>query len=97
MDTLAGLNASMRHARPLELKVRNPADGIQNKLEALDQVTSVQACGRDFFVIESEPDVHLQDEVARLALDQHCRTLAKWRPLGLIRNCEPFSFTAKLK
>lgn len=70
MDTLDGLNASMRHARRLELKVRNPADGIQNKLEALDKVTSVQTRGRDFFVIESEPDVHLQDVVARLALDQ---------------------------
>ena len=70
MDTLDGLNASMRHARRLELKVRNPADGIQNKLEALDKVTSVQTRGRDFFVIESDPDVHLQDAVARLALDQ---------------------------
>jgi gliding motility-associated transport system ATP-binding protein len=71
MDTLDGLNASMRHARRLELKVRHPADGIQNKLEALDKVTSVQTRGRDFFVIESAPDVHLQDAVARLALDQH--------------------------
>ncbi|MDH5458238.1 MAG: ABC transporter ATP-binding protein [Nitrospinota bacterium] len=70
MDTLDGLNASMRHVRRLELKVRHPADGIQNKLEALDKVLSVQARGQDFFVIESEPDVHLQDEVARLALDQ---------------------------
>jgi len=70
MDTLDGLNASMRHARRLELKVRNPADGIQSKLEALDKVLLVQTRGRDLFVIESEPDAHLQDEVARLALDQ---------------------------
>ncbi len=70
MDTLDGLNASMRHARRLELKVRHPSDGIQNKLEGLDKVLSVQTRGRDFFVIESESDVHLQDEVARLALDQ---------------------------
>ncbi len=70
MDTLEGLNASMRHACRLELKVRNPVDGIQNKLEALDKVTSVQTRGRNLFVIESEPDVHVQDEVARLALDQ---------------------------
>jgi len=70
MDTLDGLNASMRHARRLELKVRLPADGIQGKLEGLDQVLSVQTHGRNLFVIESEPDVHLQDEVARLALDQ---------------------------
>jgi len=70
MDTLAGFNASMGHDNRLELKVRNPADGIQNKLEALDKVLSVQARGRDLFVIESEPDMHLQDEVARLALDQ---------------------------
>jgi len=70
MDTLDGLNASMRHARRLELKVRNPADGIQKKLEALDKVNSVQARGRDLFVIESDSDEHLQDAVARLALDQ---------------------------
>ena len=70
MDTLDGLNASMRHARRLELKVRHPVDGIQNKLEELDKALSVQTRDRDLFVIESEPDVHLQDEVARLALDQ---------------------------
>jgi ABC-2 type transport system ATP-binding protein len=70
MNTLDGLNASMGHDHRLELKVRNPVDGIQNKLEALDKVTSVQTRGRDLFVIESEPEVHLQDAVARLALDQ---------------------------
>ncbi len=70
MDSLDGLNASMRHARRLELKVRHPADGIQGKLEGLDRVLSVQTRGQNLFVIESEPDVHLQDEVARLALDQ---------------------------
>ena len=70
MDTLDGLNASMRNSRRLELKVRHPADGIQDKLEGLDKVLSVQTRGQDLFVIESEPDTHLQDEVARLALDQ---------------------------
>jgi ABC-2 type transport system ATP-binding protein len=70
MDTLAGLNASMRHARRLELKVRHPTNGIQTKLEKLDNVLSVQARGNDLFVIDCEPEAHLQDEVARLALDQ---------------------------
>jgi ABC-2 type transport system ATP-binding protein len=70
MDTLDGLNASMRHSRRLELKVRQPADGIQAKLEGLGRVISVQERGQDLFVIESEPDAHLQDEVARMALDQ---------------------------
>ena len=70
MDSLDGLNASMRNANRLELKVRHPADGIQSRLEALDKVLSVQTRGRDFFVIESAPDAPLQDEVARLALDQ---------------------------
>lgn len=70
MDTLDGLNASMRHSRRLELKVRHSTDGIQGKLEGLHQVLSVQTRGQNLFVIESEPDVHLQDEVARLALDQ---------------------------
>ncbi|MEE8205373.1 MAG: ATP-binding cassette domain-containing protein, partial [Nitrospinaceae bacterium] len=70
MDSLEGLNASMRHTRQLELKVRHPANGIQHKLEALDKVISVQTRGRDLFVIECKPDAHLQDEVARLALDQ---------------------------
>ena len=70
MDTLAGLDASIGHDNRLELKVRHPADEIQSKLEALDNVISVQARGRNLFVIESSPDAHLQDEVARLALDQ---------------------------
>ena len=70
MDTLDGLNASMRNSRRLELRVRHPADGIQNKLETLDKVLSVQTRGQDLFVIESESDTYLQDEVARLALDQ---------------------------
>jgi len=70
MDTLAGLDASIGHENRLELKVRHPAEGIQSKLEALDKVRSVQTRGRNLFVIESEPDANLQDEVARLALDQ---------------------------
>ena len=70
MDTLDGLNASMRHSRRLELKVRHSTDGIQGKLEGLHQVLSVQTRGQNLVVIESKPDVQLQDEVARLALDQ---------------------------
>ena len=70
MDTLDGLNASMRNVSRLELRVRHPASGIQSKLEELENVLSVQTRGRDLFVIESAPDAHLQDEVARLALDQ---------------------------
>ena len=70
MDTLDGLNASMRHARRLELKVRQPADDIQTRLEGLDRVLSVQKRGPGHFIIESEPDAPLQDAVARLALEK---------------------------
>ncbi len=70
MDSLDGLNASMRHARRLELRVRQPADDIQTSLEGLDRVLSVQKRGQDHFIIESEPDAPLQDAVARLALDR---------------------------
>ena len=70
MDTLDGFNASMDHEHLLELKVRHPAEDIQSKLEALDKVISVKTRDRDVFVIASEPNAHLQDEVARLALDQ---------------------------
>ena len=70
MDSLEGLNASMRHARRLELKVRHPGEGIEQQLKGLDRVLSVQSRGQNLFVIETEPDAHLQEEVARLALDQ---------------------------
>jgi len=69
MDTLEGLNASLRHANRLELKVRSAADGIAAKLEALDAVTSVHANGANTFLIESNSNTPIQDEVARLALD----------------------------
>jgi len=39
-------------------------------LKGLDRVLSVQSRGQNLFVIETEPDAHLQEEVARLALDQ---------------------------
>lgn len=71
MDSLEGLNASMRNTRRLELKVRRPATGIEQELQKLGRVLSVQTRGQDGFVIESEPEAHLQDEVARLALDRN--------------------------
>ena len=82
MDTLAGLNASMRNTRRLELKVRQPADDIPTQLEGLDRVLSVQVRGRDLFIIESEPEAHLQDAVARLALDEQWG-LEELKPMAL--------------
>jgi len=82
MDSLDGLNASMRNARRLELKVRQPKDDIQSRLEGLDKVQSVQSRGRDLFIIESEPEARLQDAVARLALDQEWG-IEELKPLAL--------------
>lgn len=70
MDTLDGLNASLRHSNRLELRVRNADNGIASKLEALDQVSAVQADGTNRFFIDSISSQPVQDDVARLVLDQ---------------------------
>lgn len=69
MDTLEGLNASLRHTNRLELKVRNATDGIAAKLQALDSVIAVHANGSNRFLIESNSNTPLQDAVAQLALE----------------------------
>ncbi|MCF8721349.1 ABC transporter ATP-binding protein [Nitrospina gracilis] len=70
MDTLDGLNASLRHSNRLELRVRNADNGIASKLEALDQVSAVQTDGANRFFIDSISSQPVQDDVARLVLDQ---------------------------
>lgn len=82
MDTLEGLNASLRHANRLELKVRSAADGIAAKLEALDNVTAVHANGANTFLIESNSNTPIQDEVARLALD-HQWGIEELKPVAM--------------
>jgi len=49
--------------------VRNPQNGIQDKLGALDKVISVKAEKDNEFLIECEMNAHAQDQVARLALE----------------------------
>ncbi|CCQ90759.1 ABC-type transport system, ATPase component [Nitrospina gracilis 3/211] len=70
MDTLDGLNASLRHSNRLELKVRNADTGITPKLEALDKVSAVHPDGVNRFIIDIESNQPAQDDVARMVLEQ---------------------------
>jgi len=71
MDTLEGLTASLRNTSRLLLKVKNPAETIEQKLQSISQVVAVRAESATEFMIESEPETSLQDEVARVVLENH--------------------------
>jgi len=68
-DSLEGLTSSLRKSERVILKVRNPKDDIANQLQALEKVISVQIDEVGRFIIESALNTQLQDEVARMALD----------------------------
>ncbi|MGP0628250.1 ABC transporter ATP-binding protein [Nitrospina sp. 32_T5] len=70
MDTLDGLNASLRHSNRLELRVRKVDSGIPSKLEALDKVSAVHPDGANRYFIDSASDEPAQDDVARMVLEQ---------------------------
>lgn len=82
MDSLEGLTASLRNTRRLQLKVRNGADGIVQQLEALANVLTVHSDSDKEFTIETTPDSHLQEDIARLALDRQWG-LEEIRPLAM--------------
>ncbi|MFQ5449815.1 MAG: ABC transporter ATP-binding protein [Nitrospinaceae bacterium] len=69
MDSLEGLTSSLNKGERLLFKVRNEDHGIVEKLEALDKVWDVKREKDGQFLIECEMNSHLQDQVARLALD----------------------------
>ncbi len=83
VDSLEGLTASMRKSERLSLTVRNPNDDIERKLNSVNEVISVVPGEENQFFIECALNSNLQDEFARLTLDN------KW---GLIE-IKPISMT----
>ena len=83
VDSLEGLTASMRKSERLSLTIRNSSDDVENKLNSINEVISVVPGEANQFFIECALNSNLQDEFARLALDN------KW---GLIE-IKPISMT----
>ena len=71
IDTLDGLNSSLRKASRILLKVQNVNDGIIEKLSSLDKVIKVDKNEDDEFLLECETGTQPQDSIARMALDQN--------------------------
>jgi gliding motility-associated transport system ATP-binding protein len=69
VDTLEGLTSSLNKSERFILKVRDSQNGISEKLGALANVISVKVEKQGQFLIESEMGSHVQDPVARLALE----------------------------
>ncbi|GJL79355.1 MAG: ABC transporter ATP-binding protein [Nitrospinaceae bacterium] len=69
VDSLEGLTASLNKSDRFILKVRNSQNGISDKLKTLDKVVSVKKENDGQFLVESEMGSHVQDQVARLALE----------------------------
>ena len=83
MDSLEGLTSSLRKSERLQLKVRNTPPDMLGKLGKLKHVVSVHPEGDDRFLIECELESNLQDDVARMALEN------KW---GIVE-LKPISMT----
>ena len=69
VDSLEGLTASMRKSERLSLTVKNANDDIEEKLNSINQVLSVVPGEKNQFLIECALNSNLQDEFARLTLD----------------------------
>ncbi len=69
VDSLEGLTAALRKSERLSLTIRNQDDGIEEKLNSLNQVLSVLPGEKNQFLVECELNSNLQDEFARLALE----------------------------
>ena len=69
VDSLEGLTASLRKSERLSLTVRNDNNEIEGKLNSLEQVLSVLPGEKNQFLIECTLNSNLQDEFARMALD----------------------------
>ncbi|KMP12663.1 MFS transporter [Candidatus Nitromaritima sp. SCGC AAA799-A02] len=70
VDSLEALTTQLRKGDRLLLRVRQAGDGVVEKLRALNKVTAVSSQDEGYFAVECEPNSNIQDEVARLALDQ---------------------------
>jgi ABC-2 type transport system ATP-binding protein len=71
MDSLEKLTSSMRKSERLQLQVRSADNDLAEKISQINRVVSVHADGENRFVIECELDSKLQDDVARVVLDNH--------------------------
>jgi len=69
VDSLEGLKSSLNKNERFILKVRNSQNNIQDKLGALDNVISVKMEKDNEFLIECEMNSHVQNQVARMALE----------------------------
>jgi ABC-2 type transport system ATP-binding protein len=69
VDSLEGLTSSLNKSERFVLKVRKSQNNIQGKLSALDKVISVKAENDNEFLIECEMNSEMQDQVARMALE----------------------------
>jgi ABC-2 type transport system ATP-binding protein len=69
VDTLDGLTASLRKSERLSLTVRNGDSDIEEKLNNFEQVLSVLSGEKNQYIVECELNSNLQDEFARLALE----------------------------
>jgi len=81
-DSLEGLTSSLRKSERLLLKVRQRENGVAERLSALDRVLAVTPQEAGEFLVECEIDSHLQDPIARLALEQGWG-LIELRPLAM--------------
>ena len=69
VDSLEGLTASLRKSERLSLTVRNNNNEIEAKINSLEQVISILPGEKNQFLIECKLNSNLQDEFARMSLD----------------------------
>lgn len=82
VDSLDGLTASLRKSERMSLTVRNNNSDIEGKLNSLEQVLSVLPGEKNQFLIECKLNSNLQDEFARMALDNQWG-LVEIKPIAL--------------
>jgi ABC-2 type transport system ATP-binding protein len=82
VDSLEGLTASLRKSERLSLTIRNDNNEIEAKLNSLEQVISVLPTEKNQFLIECQLNANLQDEFARMALDNQWG-LVEIKPLSM--------------
>ena len=71
VDSLGGLAASLRKSDRLSLTVRSSENNVIEKLNSLDQVISATNGGGNQYLIECALRSNLQDEIAKLALENN--------------------------
>ena len=82
VDSLEGLTASLRKSERLSLTVRNEGNKVEEKLNSIKHVLSVLPGEKNQFLLECELNSKLQDEIARLALENQWG-LVEIKPLSL--------------